>query len=265
MISGYVAFLDVLGFSNLIGGDHVGERIEKYLESVKSSIEGTPVQYVVFSDSIMLTVEGETPDSLIEVAKVCSKLFHSLLKVDIALRGAIAFGPFWRSAIEKSVFVAGRAIVEAYQFEQIQDWVGVMIAPSARGKIKDLDARCKLNDSVVQTIQAYKEFEFRLPWAALIQPNSQIPFHSSDPVSHAFGSHFFDGFAIVPTSGVLDPLSLKDSSQEAIDRMQWLRSIAPSPTTQAKYNGAINWLGNIQRTWHSVHFFLSRLETEKKQ
>ena len=74
-MTGYVAFLDVLGFANLIGGDQAGERIDKYLESVKSSIEGSPVQYVVFSDSIMLTVEGETPDSFIEVAKVCSKPF----------------------------------------------------------------------------------------------------------------------------------------------------------------------------------------------
>src|SRR5208337_4329985 len=101
MINGYVAFLDVLGFSNLISGSMSSEKIDSYLACVKDSIAGSKVEYVVFSDSIMLTAEGFNNDSFITIAGVCSKLFGSLLQNEIAIRGAISFGSFWRSAIEK--------------------------------------------------------------------------------------------------------------------------------------------------------------------
>ncbi|HEU4389711.1 MAG TPA: hypothetical protein VFV34_18040 [Blastocatellia bacterium] len=138
MSGGYVALLDVLGFSALVGGDTTGERVRGYLDCLQRATKRSQVDYVVFSDSIMLTAKGEEPESLLEIAGASSRLLSDLLSEGIPLRGAIAFGSFFRSAIGESVFVAGRAVVDAYQFEQTQDWIGVMIAPSARARVTDL-------------------------------------------------------------------------------------------------------------------------------
>jgi hypothetical protein len=71
---GYLAFLDVLGFSALVSSDHDGKRIESYRDSVKDAIADTEVKSVVFSDSIVLTTDDPRPESLLTIAGACSKL-----------------------------------------------------------------------------------------------------------------------------------------------------------------------------------------------
>jgi hypothetical protein len=239
---GYVALLDVLGFSALVGSDPSGEKIGRYLECLTAATEHSQVNYVVFSDSIVLTAEGDDPESLLAVAGACSRLIADLLKEDIPLRGAISFGNFVRSSIEKSVFVAGRAVIDACQFEQAQDWVGVMVAPSALAHVRDLNTRCP---QVQNYSGAEDDIQKQLPWPAFIQPCHGIPFHASSP----FDQPRFDGFAVVPTNGVPEPAPLSDSISSAIERLKWLRSIAPSPGAQEKYQATINWLSNIQSFW----------------
>jgi hypothetical protein len=245
MSRGYVALLDVLGFSALVASDSAGDRIERYLQCLQRTVGGgaTPVDYVVFSDSIVLTVEGEDDSSLIRVASACSRLMGQLLTDNIPIRGAISHGHFVRSAIGQSVFVAGRAVIDAYRFEQQQEWIGVMIAPSALERVTDLQQRCELQGHT--TVEAFREVEPRIQWVAFIQRSSDIPFREDGR---------FDGFAIIPTTGALDPYGLRDSIKEVIEQLNWLRAIAPTPQAQMKYSRTITWLLNTQRLWHEVAF-----------
>ncbi len=249
MQGGYVALLDVLGFSALVGGDPTGERIRSYLNSVQRATDRSEVDYVVFSDSIVLSAKGDGPKSLVAVAGACSRLLSDLLTEGIPLRGAIAFGTFFRSAIAESVFVAGAAVIDAYQFEQQQDWIGIMIAPSARERVPDLEERCQLQGRT--SVDAFREVEPHLQWAAFIQPCQHIPFHAEN----AFERPTFDGFAVVPTSGLLEPVALRDSIKASIDRLNWLRAIAPTPGAQLKYQKTSEWLRPVQSLWHEVAFF----------
>jgi hypothetical protein len=61
-----------------------------------------------------------------------------------------------------------------------------------------------------------------------------------------FAEGRFDGFAVVPTNGLLDPAALRDSIKAAIDRLNWLRAIAPMPEAQEKYSRTTNWLRGNQ-------------------
>jgi hypothetical protein len=169
---GFVALLDVLGFSSLVGGDPSGEKIHRYLECLKSATAQSEVDYVVFSDSVVLTAKGDGPESLIAIAAACSRLLADLLNEGIPLRGAIAYGEFFRSRIVDSVFVAGRAVIDAYQFEQAQNWVGVMLAPSSIVRVPDLGSRCCLAGDFSK--DALDKFQARIPWAAHIQPCHSI-------------------------------------------------------------------------------------------
>lgn len=249
MPGGYVALLDVLGFSALVTADTAGEGVERYLNCLQRAKGATAVDYIVFSDSIVLTVNGDGPDSLLAIAGACSRLMSELLIEHIPIRGAISQGAFVRSTVGESVFVAGRAVIDAYQFEQIQDWIGIMIAPSARARVPDLEERCRLANQT--SVEAFRAVEPRFAWAAFIQPCHSIPFHTENQ----FESSSFDGFAVVPTSGLLDPVALRDSVKEAIDRLNWLRAIAPTPASQRKYQEATRWLSITQRLWHEVAFF----------
>ena len=248
MNGGYVALLDVLGFSALVAADPSGERVRRYIDCLGNATEDREADFVVFSDSIVLTAKGDSPESLIAVAGACSRLLSHLLDEGIPLRGAIAFGDFFRSRVAESVFVAGRAVIDAYQFEQAQNWVGVMIAPSALARVPDLNSRCRLvdpanNDELERLLE-------RVPWPVFIQPCRRIPFRASSPLDDPA----FDGFAVVPTKGAFEPMAIRDSIKIAIDRLSWLRSIAPSPSAQRKYEEPRNWLSNIQQQWHMVGF-----------
>src|ERR1051325_8865090 len=143
---GYVALLDVLGFSALIHGDR-DKRLQRYLETLQSAFEGpddgATVEYVVFSDSIIVTTENDSEASFVALLRRCSKVFYALLENEFPLRGAISHGDFVRRETKgRGVFVAGKPIVDAYRFEKAQNWVGILIAPTALTRFPDLASRC---------------------------------------------------------------------------------------------------------------------------
>ena len=232
--------LDVLGFTALVRGDQTERRFKEYLNCVQDATKDTRVTYVVFSDTIVLTTEGNGPDPLLTMAQASSRMFYDLLQLGIPIRGAIAFGNFFRSTIVDSVFVAGSAVVDAYWFEQQQDWVGVMLAPSARACVPDLESRCELRPP--------GGFKGRAEWAAVIQRCRSIPFHSerSDDLRN------FDGFAVVPRKCEPVPVDILRCISDSETRLQWLRGIAPSPASQRKYDATLRWLGSFREDWRGI-------------
>jgi hypothetical protein len=240
----YVALLDVLGFSDLVRGDSASQRLKEYLDCVTAATAPRGVQSVVFSDSIVLTAKDQDEQGLLNIAQASSLLMGTLLKKGIALRGAIAFGNVFRRSLEESVFVAGRAIVDAYHFERIQQWVGVMLTPSAVARIPDLRQRCELSIHN-QDLSIIRK---QVRWAAYIQPWGGIPFrgvnaNESDP---------FDGFAVVPTTGAIELLSHHLMLDDIRESLAWLRSLAPSPQDQRKYSESMRWVDSVRNPWPTI-------------
>src|SRR6267378_3580793 len=96
---GFLALLDVLGFSSLVSGDEHGGRLQRYLDCVNKSlcegVRGHEVDYVVFSDSIVLTTrESSMEASLQALVLRCSRLLGLMLENEVAMRGAIAYGSY---------------------------------------------------------------------------------------------------------------------------------------------------------------------------
>ena len=87
----------------------------KYLTCVNDVIRpaNAHVECVLFSDSIVLTSKGDDDKAFENIIKACSAAFFALFKNEIPVRGAIAFGTYWREANAGSVFLAGRPIGEA--------------------------------------------------------------------------------------------------------------------------------------------------------
>jgi len=136
MAEGFVALLDVLGFSNMVAGENAPTKIyeyQKYLEETLADDHAEGVRYVAFSDTIVITTHGDRPEHFLNLVRRCSGLLGFMLQKEIPLRGAIARGFYARGALQnsESVFVAGRAILDAYNFEKKQNWLGIMLAPSA--------------------------------------------------------------------------------------------------------------------------------------
>jgi len=284
MQSGYVAFLDVLGFTALLAGPGGDARIEEYnrclskvLEVKGTVLPGKAHQFdmtgnrdanvseplpdvAVFSDSIVIGSKDDSAEGLLLLVEQCSKLFGEMLNVNIAIRGAIAYGPYTRSRLSFGSFFAGRAIVEAYKFESAQNWVGIMLAPSVVERMPDLTRRCNVEAPGFEPFKAEDHVNLarRISWAACLQQCPRIPFHGCQP----WEDNAYDGFAIVPTAATVSPESIATSLAGSLKAIARLKSLAPNPQVQAKYSQTHQWLYQKQSQWANIAYWGKRLIDE---
>lgn len=135
----YLLFLDILGFSDLVrtsGRDEVLFVINGALDAFDrwESVNGQ-FQTIYFSDSFVFyqVPQGYGKWAFLDIYAIGSLILTSLLAKGIAARGAISFGEFDVNEREngKHRVYFGRALVEAYEAEQRENWIGITILPSA--------------------------------------------------------------------------------------------------------------------------------------
>jgi hypothetical protein len=240
---GYVALLDVLSFRNLIRSEASDGQIVQYIGTMEQVLDDSRIESVVFSDSIVITKESRDPDSLRVLCEVCSRLMLALILVDVPIRGAIACGHYLRSTVGNSVFLAGNPIIEAFEYEKKQNWIGVTLTPSALQASRDerLEVTC---NTQLDRNEAFPDVANYMKWKAHLQRCATIPYR----IEGSPDTHLHDGFAIVP-GGDADFATMALNLKAVFDRLQWLRILAPSPNEQAKYDSTIKWISPFVRTW----------------
>jgi len=131
-VQSYVAFLDVLGFKELVYSKKVEDKkkLEKYFHHIKEFIaylkiipikDSLDIGYIVISDSIIITVKhNESNENNIEILRhlcIAIGVLQSLLSVlDIWLRGGISSGETYFDRINNQII--GKAYIEAYLLEE---------------------------------------------------------------------------------------------------------------------------------------------------
>jgi hypothetical protein len=167
---------------------------------------------------------------------------YFLLDNNTPVRGAIAHGAFYRSPFDKSVFVAGRPIVEAYDYEIKQDWVGVMLTPSALRAPHGIDWNT-VGFEQFSAAAAHEKMQEHMKWKALVQRNQRIPVHSQLHVRDSL-----DGYAIVPCpTGVVSQIPTE--LHAVVRKLDYLKLNAPTPEDQRNYSEALEWLQELVSQW----------------
>jgi hypothetical protein len=132
----YVAFLDVLGFSELVAAQKK-EKLEKYFETVQQSFtifskkKKTLAKYMI-SDSVILIAEN-TEDDLRSLLTAIRTLQSKLAFEDIWLRGGISFGEVYHN--EELNLIVGNGYITAFNLERLADVPRVIIDPSILSKL----------------------------------------------------------------------------------------------------------------------------------
>lgn len=221
-----------IGSSVRFGGQCAG------LTLVTFAAEATrPAIVVDAAHSIVITTADDSHTSLLILLRACSRLLGVLLQNEIPVRGAISCGDFFRETHQKGVFVAGRPIVEAYEFEQRQDWIGVMVTASVLQAVVKLPGWCRMSKGKKETDQ---ELLHRLPWTVLVQRCKTIPFHEDS----------VDGFAVVPTPSGSNVGDVDKYLKTCVGKLDRLKLLAPDPRAQRKYS-ASSWMSGVRRDWGS--------------
>jgi hypothetical protein len=122
--SHYVAFCDILGFSNRILTDFDRTlHIYKEFGELVSGFKFKDVQVTLYSDAILLT-----SISLARILSAVQELWFFALVNDLMIRGAITKGRYWEQRQNGNFLVASDALVRAVKLEPSVGVPAVVVA-----------------------------------------------------------------------------------------------------------------------------------------
>ena len=118
----FVAFLDVLGFKEIIKEKDNLNKLKIYFKEIKEIIEylkksSIDIECIVISDSIIITVPFDETNNFKRLNVLCDQIMflqYHLIKNDIWIRGAISFGDTYC----KDNQIVGQAYINAYLLDQ---------------------------------------------------------------------------------------------------------------------------------------------------
>jgi hypothetical protein len=126
----YVAYLDVLGFSELVYKNDT-KKLEQFFSDLKKTFnffDGRDDKFlkISISDSIVFATE-DTPESLHKLLKAIRLLQTGLASHDIWLRGAITYGEVHYDS--ETNIIVGKAFIDAYNLEREAVYPRVIVDP----------------------------------------------------------------------------------------------------------------------------------------
>lgn len=160
-----IAVCDILGFSALVANKPLEEVIDGSItwfrralnHSIlkKSFPDSAPptaeldgnnhVGVAWFSDTILLYTKEDTDEAVRELLQVVAWLvFETILDGKTMIRAGIAYGEAYIEP-ENSIYI-GKAIIDAYELEKIQEWAGAALCSSAVLRIPELARSGKFVD-----------------------------------------------------------------------------------------------------------------------
>lgn len=143
----WLAYFDILGFSNLIekssfysNPDIVLEVYDYALNEAKRSLpslDEVRIEREHFSDTFIFYAIDDAPSSYTWIQSIGKNFIRHCLDSDpfIPLRGAITYGEFYTDQVKSIYF--GKAFIEAYKEAELQDWIGLILTDTAWKKIRE--------------------------------------------------------------------------------------------------------------------------------
>jgi hypothetical protein len=153
----FIAVCDILGFSDLVSGNELDCVITQHLGRFRKLLSyslhktdfptevpptvgldrHTEVGVAWFSDTILFYTKKDTDEAVQELLSTVALLVSTtLIDGKTRIRGGIAYGEAYIDPLN-SLFV-GQPIVDAYNLEKSQQWVGVALSQSAVRRLPEM-------------------------------------------------------------------------------------------------------------------------------
>lgn len=137
----WVGFFDLLGIKRIIKDRDsvpVFVLLSGAIEEVKRRVDTFEnVGYVWFSDSFLFYTIDDSLQSFSALHHICRWFcFFLITPRQIPVRGSISCGSLYVDR-ENDLFF-GKALVEAYEYGEAQDWIGFILCPSAEMQLNGL-------------------------------------------------------------------------------------------------------------------------------
>ncbi|RJR46390.1 MAG: hypothetical protein C4576_10920 [Desulfobacteraceae bacterium] len=114
----WVGYFDLLGMKDLV-------RTKHHLSV-----------FTTYSIAMEQVKQRQAVSSFAELDHISRWFLYFLIESHIPARGAISFGEFY--ADKKNSLYFGKALIEAYEYGESQDWIGFVLCPSAETKLNKM-------------------------------------------------------------------------------------------------------------------------------
>ena len=139
----WIGIFDILGFKNLIRlAEHEIHRelLTEKLDELTQTLNSDPVKhgrldYLIFSDTFVVLAPDLEPSSYPWFLRACKNLIDRSIYIELPLRGAISVGLIFVT-MEPPIILES-SFVEAYEYCEDQDWIGLLLTPSATSALRD--------------------------------------------------------------------------------------------------------------------------------
>ncbi len=137
----WVSYLDLLGFTDLVNTKSWLEIISFYETVIERLLKKysftSKIEITWFSDTFLLYSPDNTKCSFFDIDYATRFFIYSLIEYSIPVRGAMSCGDLYADRKTNTFF--GRALIEAYDYGDNQDWIGFVLTPSAVERLAAID------------------------------------------------------------------------------------------------------------------------------
>jgi hypothetical protein len=146
----WVAYCDLLGFKKRIlgfeqqyGVGHLDVFVKNFYSELldKLKIQGEYWPDKVFtafaSDSFLFFTHDDSKDSFGCLSGTTKCFSWFVMKKSWPLRGAIGFGQLYADK-SNNIFL-GSGLIDAYQYAEKQNWIGITVTPKANSRLRELN------------------------------------------------------------------------------------------------------------------------------
>jgi len=160
-----IAVIDILGFKDIIDNFDIEDISKQYRDCIDITLEAAKCYpkndfiYSIYSDSIVVFPKYNTLDDFLALVDICRLLLYGVfcasirtMSVFLPMRGAISIGEFIYtykpiknttntiSAEYNTNILIGKAIVDAYEWEKKQEWIGISLTEKTKLFFESLDS-----------------------------------------------------------------------------------------------------------------------------
>jgi len=161
----WLAYFDILGFRQfvetasqpwellLVRTRH--ERALKALQAISKNMD--KLDYAHFSDTFIIFSSDDSKQSYIVIQEAAKYFIEKCITIKVPIRGAISLGLLTDVFNKEEKILIGPALIDAYDYGENQEWIGLILTKKASNKRKELN----VNDDYTLEDADFMKDDFR--------------------------------------------------------------------------------------------------------
>jgi len=140
----WVAHFDILGFKSMIEHEDqslalkiLKSKLDEVIVKLKSEIESKDecVDFQFYADTFIFYSKSEKINDYPLLVRACKNFINECIYRRLPVRGAISYGELIFGHNRK--IIIGSAFLESYVYGEDQNWIGLILTPSASSQLID--------------------------------------------------------------------------------------------------------------------------------